>query len=126
MDYKVLLFEDDEALNYIYKRQLELGGLSTDAYLTGSGGLNALQTNNYSIILLDIMLPDINGLDILKQIKENDQKKHIPVILLTNLATENIIKEGYSRGANGYLLKASYTPDQIVEEVKKILQGVAQ
>jgi CheY-like chemotaxis protein len=122
MTYKILLLEDDEAINAIYRRQFELNGLSTDAYLKGEEGLQALQKNNYAIILLDLMLSDINSLELLKRIKQNEQKKHIPVILLTNLVAKNILNEGIALGASGYLHKTSFAPDQIVKEVKRFLE----
>lgn len=122
MDKKILLIEDDESISFLYKRQLDAAGLLTDALLTGNEGLAAASKNKYDLILLDIMLPDINGLDILKKLKENEVTKKIPVIFLTNLGQEAIIKEGFKLGADGYLIKASFTPDQMVEEVKTLIQ----
>lgn len=120
---KILLVEDEDLLRELYKRQLDLSGISTDAFGNGKGALESLSRNQYSLVLLDIMLPDTNGLDILKQIKQDPRLKALPVILLTNLGQESIIKQGFDLGAEGYLIKASYTPDQIVEEVKNILSG---
>lgn len=124
MDKKILLIEDDESISFLYKRQLDQAGLLTDAYLTGQEGLSAASQKKYDIILLDIMLPDINGLDILKKLKENEATKKIPVIFLTNLGQEEIIKQGFKLGADGYLIKASFTPDQMVEEVKSLIKQV--
>lgn len=120
---KILLVEDEDLLRELYKRQLDLSGISTDAFGNGKDALESLSHNQYSLVLLDIMLPDTNGLDILKQIKQAPNLKTLPVILLTNLGQESIIKQGFDLGAEGYLIKASYTPDQIVEEVKNILSG---
>lgn len=120
---KILLVEDEDLLRELYKRQLDLSGISTDAFGNGKDALESLSHNQYSLVLLDIMLPDTNGLDILKQIKQDPRLKALPVILLTNLGQESIIKQGFDLGAEGYLIKASYTPDQIVEEVKNILSG---
>lgn len=124
MDKKILLIEDDESISFLYKRQLDQSSLPTDAFLTGQEGLSAASQKKYDIILLDIMLPDINGLDILKKLKENEATKKIPVIFLTNLGQEEIIKQGFKLGADGYLIKASFTPDQMVEEVKSLIQQV--
>ncbi len=73
------------------------------------------------LVLLDIMLPDTNGIDILKKIKTNLLTKDIGVVMLTNLGQDSIQKEAQALGAKGYLIKLSFTPDQIVQEVKKFL-----
>ncbi|MDP3733062.1 MAG: response regulator, partial [Candidatus Daviesbacteria bacterium] len=66
-------------------------------------------------------LPDINGLQILQNIRQNPATKNIVVVLLTNLGQDAVIKQGFELGADGYLVKAAYTPDQIVQEVKNII-----
>ncbi len=119
---KILLIEDDESISFIYKRQLDLANFPTDTFSNAADGLKASAQAHYDLVLLDIMLPDMNGLDILKKLKENEKTKNIPVIFLTNLGQDSIIKEGFKLGAIGYLIKASYTPDQMVNEVKNILQ----
>lgn len=125
---KVLLIEDEEFIRDLFKRQLDLSGFTTDAFGTGQEGLTALTKNGYDLVLLDIMLPDINGLQILQNIRQNPATKNIVVVLLTNLGQDAVIKQGFELGADGYLVKAAYTPDQIVQEVKNILQkkGVGQ
>lgn len=128
MQPKTLIIEDEQFIRDIYKRQLEKAGITVDGFGRGQEGLQSISQNKYDIILLDIMLPDLNGLEILKQVKQNPDTKNIPVIMLTNLGQDEVIKEGFSLGAQGYFIKASYTPDQIVQEVKNILahkpQGV--
>jgi DNA-binding response OmpR family regulator len=118
---KLLLVEDEEYIRDLYKRQLDLAGLMTDAFGMGNEGLAAAEKNAYDLILLDIMLPDINGLQILQKIKQNPISKATPVVLLTNLGQDAVIKQGFELGADGYLVKAAYTPDQIVQEIKNIL-----
>ena len=121
MNKKLLLVEDEEYIRDLYKRQLDLAGLMTDAFGLGNEGLSAAEKNPYDLILLDIMLPDINGLQILQKIKQNPLSKNTPVVLLTNLGQDAVIKQGFELGADGYLVKAAYTPDQIVQEIKNIL-----
>lgn len=121
MPPKVLIIEDEQFIRDIYKRQLEKNGIAVDGFSNGTEGLQALSQNKYDIILLDIMLPDLNGLEILKQIKQNTSSQNIPVIMLTNLGQDEVIKQGFALGAQGYFIKASYTPDQIAHEVKNIL-----
>jgi two-component system, OmpR family, response regulator ResD len=123
---KILLIEDEEYIRDLYKRQLDLAGLATDGFGTGNEGLAALKQNHYDLVMLDIMLPDTNGLQILKEIKNSEATKNIPVVMLTNLGQDAVIKEGFELGAEGYLLKSSYTPNQIVEEIKNVLIGKQQ
>jgi DNA-binding response OmpR family regulator len=120
---KVLLIEDDEFIRELYKRQLDMGGLFfTYAFSNGNDGLKAALENQYDLILLDIMLPGMNGLDILRNIKQNEASKNTPVIMISNLGQEAVIKEGYALGAIGYLVKATFTPDQIVQKITRILE----
>ncbi len=126
MTKKVLLIEDDEFIRDLYKRQLDIGGFFTYAFSNGNDGLKAAQENRYDLILLDIMLPGMNGLDILRNIRQNDATKNTPVIMLSNLGQDAVIKEGFTLGAIGYLIKASFTPDQIVQEINKLLEQQAE
>ncbi|MFA5932903.1 MAG: response regulator [Microgenomates group bacterium] len=126
MQPKVLIIEDEQFIRDIYKRQLEKNGITVDGFGNGKEGLQSIKQTKYDIILLDIMLPDLNGLEILKQIKQNASTKDVPVILLTNLGQDEVIKEAFTLGAQGYFIKASYTPDQIAQEVKNILSRKPQ
>ena len=121
---RILLIDDEDFIRELYKRQLDLAGFQTDAFGLGEQGLVAVKDTIYDLILLDIMLPHMNGLDILKKIKADARYKNIPVILLTNLGQDNIIKEAFALGAKDYVIKASYTPDQIVEKVREVLNSL--
>src|SRR3989338_7011257 len=90
---KVLLVEDEDFIRDLFKRQLDLSGFSTDAFGTGQDGLAAITKNAYDLVLLDIMLPDINGLQILQSIRQNPVTKNIVVVLLTNLGQDAVIKQ---------------------------------
>lgn len=119
---KILLIEDDRFIREMYQEELKKAGFLVSAYGSGEEGLQALQQNHFDLVLLDIMLPGMNGLEVLKQIKLNLQTKNLKVVILTNLGQETIIKEGFKIGATGYLIKSSYNPDQIVQEVKRFTQ----
>lgn len=120
---KILLIEDDELIREMYESELKKAGFEVTAFTKGEEGLKVLQQEQFDLILLDIMLPGINGLEILKQIKQNPQTKNLKVVLLTNLGQETIIKQGYALGATGYLIKAAYNPDQVIQEVKNFVDG---
>jgi two-component system alkaline phosphatase synthesis response regulator PhoP len=123
---KILIVEDDLFIRELYERQLKLAGFIVDAAADGPEGLLKITSNKPDLLLLDIMLPKMNGLDLLKTIKTKDDTKNISVILLTNLGQDSVIKEGFNLGADGYLIKSAYTPDQIIEEVKKFLVSMPQ
>lgn len=120
---RVLLIEDDEFLRDIYKRTLDSEGIETDAYEKGNDGLAAIRNQHYDLVLLDIMLPDTNGLEVIKQLKADGTTKDIPVVFLSNLGQESVIEEGRRLGAKGYLIKSTLNPDQMVREVKNFLAG---
>ena len=122
LDKRVILIEDEDFIRDLYKRQLDLAGFKTDAFGNGNEGLLSLSQNKYDLALLDIMLPGINGLEILKRIRQDEKNKDLAVILLTNLGQDSVIKEGLALGAKEYIIKASVTPDQIVATVKTILK----
>ena len=79
--------------------------------------------SNLSLILLDIRLPKLNGIDLLKMLKEDLDTKNVPVILLTNLGQESIIQEAFRLGAEGYLIKVRMKPKDVVTEVQTFLKG---
>jgi len=126
MQPKALIIEDEQFIRDIYKRQLEKAGVAVEGFGNGKEGLESTKHSKYDIVLLDIMLPDLNGLEILKQLKQQPETKEVPVILLTNLGQDEVIKEAFTLGAQGYFIKASYTPDQIAQEVKNILSKKTQ
>lgn len=123
MDQKiVLLVEDDQILVKMYQRKFEKEGFKVLTAFDGEEGLKALQAAEPkpNIILCDVMLPKINGFDLLVKIKENPATKEIPVIMLTNLggATEDR-ERGNVLGAIDYLVKSDMTPAEVVEKVKE-------
>ena len=117
----ILIVEDDLFIRELYDRQLSLEGYQVTTAEDGEIGLAKITESIPDLLLLDIMLPKVSGLDLLRTIKAKDETKNIPVILLTNLGQDPVIKEGFNLGADGYLIKSAYTPDQIIEEVKKFL-----
>jgi CheY-like chemotaxis protein len=119
----ILLVEDDLFIRELYERQLTMAGYKVETAADGPEGLLKINAHKPDLLLLDIMLPKMNGLDLLKSIKTNETTKDVPVILLTNLGQDSVIKEGFNLGAEGYLIKSAYTPDQIIDEVKKFLAG---
>jgi len=117
----VLVVDDEPAIRDIYQREFSRSGFYVSVAADGEEGLLKAGELVPKLILLDVMLPKMSGIDVLRDLKKNPLTKDIPVLLLTNLGEEAIIKEGFSLGADGYLLKVSYTPSQVVDECRKFL-----
>lgn len=120
---KILLVEDEDFIRELYVRQLSKAGFLVKSAIDGRSGLEALNNETFDLLLLDIMLPGMNGLQLLREFKTQNPNSPMITILLTNLGQEAVIKEGFELGAQAYLIKASYTPDQVVNEVKNALSG---
>ena len=118
---KVLIIEDEEMLVNMYISKFKKEGYLTEKATNGRVGLEQAKNIKPDIILLDIMMPEIDGFMVLKNLKADTDTKNIPVIMLTNLGQEEDIKKGNQLGATDYLIKANLTPAQVVEKVKKTL-----
>jgi len=123
MAKKILLVEDETFIADLYSRQLTKAGFDVKTTNDGISGLKDLESADFDLLLLDIMLPGMNGLELLKQWRTKQPKSTMPVLLLTNLGQDEVIKEGFALGAQGYLIKAGYTPEQVVNEVQNVLAG---
>lgn len=110
---RILLVEDDQEIQNFYKEYLSKY-FNVDTAGDGLQGLNMLAAGNYDLVVLDIMTPKYDGITFL-QMKSRDQKiKDVPVVVLTNLANDDIIKQAFTFGAKSYIFKAETTPDKIV------------
>lgn len=125
MGKKIIIIEDETFIADIYAREFTKAGFEVKVANDGQKGLQMLESETFDLLLLDIMLPGIHGLEVLKQWKAKYPESNMPVILLTNLGQDEVIKEAFALGASGYLIKASYTPQQIVTEVQNTLQNPA-
>jgi len=117
----ILVVEDDPVLGVMYKTKLEAEGYTIVSAVNGVDGLNNAKQVKPDLILLDIMLPQLDGFSVLEELKEDAKTKKIPVILLTNLGTDEDKAKGKQLGAADYLVKADYTPEQISAHIKKFL-----
>jgi DNA-binding response OmpR family regulator len=120
---KILLIEDEQLIRELYARQLSKANFYVKAVGSAEEGLAELKKETFNLLLLDIMLPGMNGLQMLRQYKLENPTSQLIVILLTNLGQESVIKEGFELGAQAYIIKSSYTPDQVVQEVKNSLES---
>jgi len=122
---KVLLVEDDAFLREICSKKLTKEGYTVHEAIDGEEALAGLEEIKPDIILLDIILPAIDGFQILNQIRNNKNKSIVntPVIMLSNLGQEDDIKKAMDMGANDYLVKAHFTTEEIVGKIKKVLNN---
>ena len=118
---KILLIEDEEMLANMYEVKFKNEGFDLEKALDGAVGLEKAKTFQPDFILLDIIMPKMDGFSVLKALKEDEATKSIPVMLLTNLGQEEDIQKGKELGSVGYLVKANITPAEVVAEVKKKL-----
>lgn len=119
---KILLVEDDEMLVNMYSDKFRREGYDVETAMNGADGLKAASSYRPDIILLDIVMPKMDGFAVLKKLKKKMDTKDIPVLLLTNLGQEEDVKKGKELGAADYYIKANHTPAQIVLKVKEVLE----
>ncbi len=118
----ILLVEDDPFLIDIYTTKLKEAGFFVEIAADGDTAIKKVQEKNPDLVILDIVLPQVDGWEILKQIRTNKKSKELKVIILSNLGQKEEVEKGIALGATKYLIKAHYTPSQVVEEIKKIIK----
>jgi len=117
---KILLVEDDPFLVDIYNVKLKEENFSVSVAVDGDECLKKLKEDKPDIILLDIVLPSIDGWEVLRKIRKENDLKDVKVVILSNLGQRAEVEKGLDLGAVKYLIKAHYTPSEVVEEIKKI------
>lgn len=118
---KVLVVEDDQFLVKAYEIKLKKEGIEVWVARDGNEAISFLEREKPNIVLLDLMLPGINGFDVLLAIRKNEKWKDVPVIILSNLGQDQDMQRGKELGASEYLVKANTKISDIVEKVKKYL-----
>ena len=118
----ILLVEDDVFLAGIYQKKFEMEGFKISLANNGEKALVDAKRKKPDIILLDILLPKLDGFAVLEKLKADPATKGIPVILLTNLGQKDDVEKGLRAGAVDYLIKAHFKPSEIVDKVKKALR----
>lgn len=121
---KILLVEDDPLMVRMYQRKLANDGYEVGIAVNGEEGMVKLHSFRPDIVLLDIMMPKLNGLQVLERMKADPTIATIPVVILTNLGgSQEDIERGLGLGAIAYLVKSAYRPDEVVAKVKELLAG---
>lgn len=119
---KVLIVEDEKLLSEMYQETFEHGGFEVVSAATGKEAIEVTKAEKPDFVLLDIIMPEENGIFFLKEKKKQKDIASIPVVAFSNFDTPSIRKEALESGALDYLLKTDYTPQEVIEHVKKYLE----
>jgi len=121
---KILIAEDDFFIRDIYSKVFSQGGYEVVVAADGEEAILRIKEKQFDLILLDIMMPKLSGLDVLRQLRAMTAPvKDTPVFILSNLGQQNIIQEAFKIGMDGYMIKSQMTPQQIVDEINSYFQG---
>lgn len=119
---KVLLIEDENDIITMYDLCLSQAGFNVDIARNGAWGLKLARANSYDLIIMDVIMPAMSGIDLLKKLKEESLHQQIPIIVLSNSAQDSDMQEAKKQGAAAYLLKSKMTPKNLLKEIKKYLK----
>jgi DNA-binding response OmpR family regulator len=118
----ILFIEDESVLQKTFREIIAQEGYQMISALDGETGLRVAKEKKPDLILLDLILPKIHGFDVLKKLKEENETRDIPVIVLTNLEGLEDVEKALKLGATTYLVKANYSLEEILEKIKKALR----
>lgn len=118
---KIAIVEDDQIISQMYRIKFESEGFKVETAENGKLGLELIEDMQPNIVLLDLMMPEMNGDEMLAQLRKTDWGKNVPVIILTNMGEAEVPKGVMEMGVKKVILKADMTPKQVVDLVKKQL-----
>ena len=119
----VLIVEDDNFLAEIYQKKFEMEGFKVSVASNGEKGLADMKKKMPDVVLLDVLLPKMDGFAVLEAAKADATTKNIPIILLTNLGQKDDVQRGLAGGAEDYLIKTHFQPSEVVDKVRKVIGG---
>jgi DNA-binding response OmpR family regulator len=119
---KILIIEDDKFLRELIARKLTSENFEPIEAKNGEDGFEKIKNDKPDLVLLDLILPGIDGFEVLKQAREEQVGQEIPIIILSNLGQKNDVDKGMELGAVDFLIKAHFTPQEIIEKIKNFLK----
>ena len=122
MSKKILIIEDDKFLRELIVKKLVKEGYEISEAVDGEEGIKKVKEEKPDLVLLDLILPGIDGFEVLSRTKEDPALSQIPVIILSNLGQKEEVERGLKLGAIDYLIKAHFTPGEIIEKIRAILK----
>lgn len=123
MPKKIVLVEDDPFLSEIYITKFEEAGYVVEVADDGEEGLEKIKNGKPDIVLLDIILPKLTGLEIMEELQKDESFKETPIIVLSNLGADEDVQKAMDMGAKGYLVKSQYTPSEVVARVEEMVNN---
>lgn len=118
---KILIVEDDQFISKMYTKKFQLAGYEVEVEYDGESGITKMESFLPDVVIMDVMMPKLNGIEALEKMKTNAKIKHIPVLILTNLSGTEDAQTAVQKGAVEYLVKSDFTPAQIVEKINSII-----
>ena len=121
---KIIVVEDDPMLSEIY--QMTFSGAGFEVFLAENGktALDIIKKENVDVVLSDLIMPEMDGFELIKVLRGGEYDSKIKIIITSNLSDEDNHKKAIELGANGFIIKSNFTPSQLVEEAKKIIAAV--
>lgn len=119
---KILLIDDEEAILDVFKQALEQAQLEVVTALTGTEGMEKTRLEHPDVIFLDQVLPDMNGNQVLQQLKADPDTKHIPIAMLSNFSQDTLVQNAMKMGAIDYILKYQIAPEDLVAKAKALFE----
>lgn len=120
---KILIIEDDTFLREMIAGKLKKEGFSIIEAIDGEEGIRKTKEENPDLIILDLVLPTLDGFEVLSRIKQDKSSSGIPVVILSNLGQRNEIQHGLDLGAVDYMVKANFTPSEIIKKIVNVLSN---
>lgn len=120
---KILIVEDDSFLQSLEVAKLKKEGYDVIVASTGDEAIQKVKENEIDLILLDLVLPNFDGFEVLKEIRLNEKTKNTPVLVFSNLSEEKDIRKAQELKANGFMVKSNFTIDELAQKIKSILQS---
>lgn len=123
---KILIVEDDTILSDLYYNTFVLSGFETHIANNGLEGYEKAKQVIPDLIFLDIMMPKMNGLELIDKLKEDEETKKTPVVILSNFSDDKLAKQAMAKGALAYIIKSEYEPKQVIQMTNEWLSNITE
>lgn len=118
---KILIIDDDPFILDMYVLKFKEEGFAVDTATDGKEGLKKIREGTPDLVLLDVVMPVMDGFDVLRELQKSKPPHPLKVVLLTNLGEREDVERGQALGADAYVIKAQFTPSEVVEKIKQLL-----